>query len=110
MHVEHTSRVFAQPKELSQETSPRPAPILDQDGNKLIYIEKILAHRKRGNGYQWLAAKTGAPLHEAEWQPTRDFLDEDGTITKALHHYLCEHNLLPHLHHIVVVDNQEGSQ
>lgn len=61
--------------------------------------------RKRGAGYQWLAAKTGASLHEADWQPTRDFVDPDGTINEAFRRYICAHKRLPHLHHIVVADN-----
>lgn len=105
VHVEHTSIVLDQPPHLSQPRPVRPAPLPQDDGSTLIYVDKILSNRKRGAGYQWLAAKTGAPLHEAEWQPTRDFLDADGTITKALHDYIVQHNLLPHFHNIVADDN-----
>jgi len=39
----------------------------------------------------------GTPTHEAEWQPTRDFIDKDGTLTTAFLEYIKEKNLLPHL-------------
>lgn len=109
-HLGHISRVFHQPTDISQPSLPRPPPISQQDGTSLIYIDKILKHRKRGQVYQWLAAKTGAPLYKAEWQPTKDFLENDGTLTEALHDYICKHNLLPHLHNIVADDNEVRSQ
>lgn len=105
VHVEHTSPLLSQPSHLSQPRPARPALIPQQDGTTLIHNDKILAHRKRGTGYHSFASKTGAPLHEAEWHPTRDFLDPDGTITKALHDYIVQHNLLPHLQNIVMDDN-----
>lgn len=105
VHVEHTSKVMTQPEHISQPSALRPAPLHDEFGTTLVFIDKILQHRKRGSGYQWLAAKTGAALHEAEWQPTRDFIDEDGTMTQAFYDYITKHNLLPHLHNIVVDDN-----
>lgn len=95
------------PEHIGKPTVPLPAPIKDECGTTLVFIDKILQHRKSGSGYQWLAAKTGAPLHEAEWQPTRDFIDDDGTMTKAFHDYVKHHILFPHLHHIVV-DNNSG--
>ena len=35
----------------------------------------------------------GDPIHDAEWQPARDFIDPDGTITEALLTYVQDHNL-----------------
>lgn len=32
-------------------------------------------------------------MHEATWQPTADFIDRDGTVTKALLEYVSEHQL-----------------
>lgn len=88
----------------------RPAPLTQADGTTLIYVDKIFQHCKRGVSYQWLAVKADAQLHEAEWQPTKDFVDADGSITEAFHEYIVQHNLLPHLHNIVVVDNERRSQ
>lgn len=110
VHVEHTSKVIDVPADLAQPRSNRPSPITQEDGTQLIFVDRILRHRKRSAGFQWLAAKTGAPIHEAEWQPTRDFVDNDGTINEAFHKYITENNLLPHLHNIVAVDNRGGRQ
>jgi hypothetical protein len=35
----------------------------------------------------------GDPIHDAEWQPARDFIDPDGTMTQALQQYVQDHNL-----------------
>jgi hypothetical protein len=35
----------------------------------------------------------GDPIHDSEWQPARDFVDPDGTMTKALQQYAQDHNL-----------------
>lgn len=106
VHVEHTARVSYQPPDIRQDIIERPESIPQPDGSSLIYVDKILSHRKRGKGYQWLTSYTGAPLHEAEWKPTNDFLDSDGTMTKAFHNYIVQNNLLPHLHNIVMNDTR----
>lgn len=106
VHVEHTSRVIIPPHSLAQPRPSRLTPIIQEDGMQLIFVHRILCHRKRGAGFQWLAAKTGTPLHEAEWQLTREFVGRDGTVNEAFYKYITEHNFLPHLHHIVVFDNE----
>lgn len=98
VHVEHTKPHHQQPTEISV---PRPSPALlhtDDNGHQVIEIGEILSHRKRGRGYQFLALPSNAPTHEAQWQPLRDFLDSDGTITQALHSYIVSNHLLPNLH------------
>lgn len=35
--------------------------------------------------------------HDAEWQPTRDFVDEDGTLTAAFKEYIELNGLLPNM-------------
>jgi hypothetical protein len=35
----------------------------------------------------------GYPIHDAELQPAKDFIDADGTITEALQKYVQERNL-----------------
>lgn len=91
LHVEHTSRLYNQHFDTSDPKPPRPTPIPQVDGSSLIYIDRILHHRKRDAVYQWLDVKRGAPLHETEWQPTRDFDDKDGTITEAFRNFITEH-------------------
>jgi hypothetical protein len=46
-----------------------------------------------GRGYQFLTLMKGDPIHDAEWQPARDFIDPDGTMTEALMKYVQEQNL-----------------
>lgn len=98
IHVEHTSFYKSQPSEIGriQEEKSKIIPISRHQS--IVEVDKILAHRPRGKGYQWLTLLKGYPQHEARWQPTRDFVDADGTITKAFHDYIKEHNLLKNLH------------
>lgn len=98
VHVSHTTPHKSQPPSMSQPVPPRPDPVPDDAGELLFEVERILAHRKRGRGYQWLTLLKGYPQHEAEWQPTRDFVDADGTVTDAFRTYIKEHGLMPQFH------------
>lgn len=51
-------------------------------GEEENVFESILKHRKRGSGYQFLTLVKRMPNHEAEWQPTRDFVNRGDTITE----------------------------
>ena len=84
--------------DISMKREPVQAPTIDEQGHANFEVEEILAHRKKGKGYQWLSLMKGDPRHDAEWQPTRDFIDDDGTITAKFHTYIVKHGLLPHLH------------
>jgi hypothetical protein len=55
-------------------------------------VESILAHRCRGRGYQFISLLKGDPIHNVEWQPARDFIDPDETMTEALMKYVQEQN------------------
>jgi hypothetical protein len=92
VHVIHTTRHHAQLADTSSPVPVRPAPVATESGPE-YEVEYILAHRPRGRGYQFLTLMKGDPLHDAEWQPARDFIDADGTMTEALQRYLREHNL-----------------
>lgn len=98
IHVSHTIPQKTQPPDISPAVTVRPEPTPDESGTLLFEVERILSHRKRGRGYQWLTLLKGAPEHEAEWQPTRDFVDGDGTLTEAFRTYIVHHGLLKHLH------------
>lgn len=39
-----------------------------------------------------------APQNETEWQPTLDFLDDEGNLTAAFRDYMVDHDFLPDLH------------
>ncbi len=49
---------------------------------------KILKYRKRGRGYQFLKLTKEVPTHDIEWQPSRDFIDTDGTINEEFLNYV----------------------
>jgi hypothetical protein len=92
VHVIHTTPQYTQPADISSPVPVRPDPVPTDLGPE-YEVEAILAHRRRGRGYQFLTLMKGDPIHDAEWQPTRDFVDTDGTVTETLQTYLDEHGL-----------------
>jgi len=99
VHVANTRPFIAQPQDISVPVPPTPASVPEVGSGALLYkVDKLLKHRKRGRGYQFLTLLEGVPRHEAVWQPSRDFIDADGTLTEAFHKYIVEHGLLHHLH------------
>ena len=97
VHVVHTVPYTEQPIEIDAPVQPRPDPVPTIDGDE-YYVDKILSHRKRGKGHQFLTLMKGAPTHDAEWQPSRDFIDKDGTINETFLEYIKSQELLPHLY------------
>ena len=93
VHVEHTQKYFEQPKNIAATLTVIPSPIINTESSKEYHVDSILAHRKRGRGFQWLTLMAGMPRHDAQWRPAIDLIDYDGTITEALLHYILENNL-----------------
>ena len=56
-------------------------------------VEMILAHRKRGRGYQYLVKWKNLPDHETSWEPRKNLQDPDGTINLELLKYLTTNKL-----------------
>lgn len=48
-------------------------------------------------GYGWLTLMEGDATHDAEWQPTRVLVDDDGTLTAAFEEYIEENGLLSNM-------------
>lgn len=94
VHVEHTKRFYPQPSDISHQMTQPQAPIITADGSPEYVVDKIIAHRKRGKGFQWLTQMIGELQHDAIWQPTKDFIDSDGTVTRALLDYVTSNNLI----------------
>ena len=94
VHVSHTMPFVEQPSEIAQHVQPRPEPIPTVEGKEYT-VDKILNHRKRGRGYQFLTLMKGEPHHDAKWQPTSDFVDKDGTVTDVWLEYIRKHDILP---------------
>ena len=61
-------------------------------------VDSILAHGKRGRGFQFLTLMKGDPDHDATWQPTKDFVDRDGTVTNIWLEYIKKNHILPEYH------------
>ena len=101
-------------KEFQSMIPQRPDPIPRTQGEEYI-VESILKHRRRGRGYQFLTLMKGSPTHDAEWQPTRDFVDKDGTINDKFYKYIKCQGILQELwadqdKKVVEVDNSGGGE
>jgi hypothetical protein len=83
VHVIHTTPHFYRPPDKSSHIPGRPTPSPRSLGPE-SEVESILAHKRRGPRIQFLTLMRGDPIRDAEWQPSRDFIDPDGTITEAL--------------------------
>lgn len=98
IHTEHTSHRKSQPSDIAAKVPSVAQPFIDGKGELVIEVLEILLHRRRGRGNQFLTLFSGAPAHEAEWKTLRDFIGDDGTVTKALHDYITSKVFLPELH------------
>lgn len=99
IHVSFTRPYRAKPTRLQDEVpiqAEKPMHV-DQSGEALYIVEKILSHRRRGRGYQFLTLLKGTPQHDAEWQPVRDFVDSDGTMNQEFDKYIKQNNILRNL-------------
>ena len=96
VNIMHTVPYHEQPDDIGVILPSRPDPVPTVDGEEFV-VDKILQHRKRGRGFQFLTLMKGSPTHDAEWQPARDFIDKDGTMTEPFLEYIKEHGILGHL-------------
>ena len=60
-------------------------------------MEAILKNRKKGNEFQFPTLMKGDPTHDAEWQPTSEFFDLNGTMNENFYEYIKKHSILEHL-------------
>ena len=96
VNVIHTVPYFDQPAEIGVSVPPKPNPVPTMKGDEYV-VEKILKHRRKGKGFQFLTLMKGDPTHDAEWQPTRDFIDKDNTINETFLDYIKSQDILSHL-------------
>ena len=89
----HTVPFKEQRDDLRQPREITPDPVPTGEGDEYV-VEKILNHRKRGRGYQFLTLWKGSPEYDAEWQPSRDFIDDDGTMNDKFLSYIKAQNIL----------------
>ena len=83
VHVVHTAPYFSQPQDIGHPIPQRPTPVPTPTGEE-YEVDKTLSYRKRGRDFQFLTLMKGSSTHDAMWQPTRDFVDPDGTTTLSL--------------------------
>lgn len=83
--VSHIVPYFVQPAEFTTLRPLLPPHTLGPQREELFVVNKILNHRRRGCGYQFLTLVKGTPHHHhAEGQPARDFIGQDSTSSQAL--------------------------
>ena len=97
VHVVHRTPFTEQPRDIAKPIPERPVPVPTVYGDEHV-VEKILKHRKRGRGYQFLTLMKGVPTHDAVWQPTRDFVDSDETVTAVWQRSNLEAGIIPKYH------------
>lgn len=96
VHVSLTRAAIQEPSELLQKVPQHPEKRKFDNNNEELYrVHQILDHRRMGKGYQFLTHLTGKAEQDAEWQPTKDFVNTDGTINAAHLEYLKEDELFP---------------
>lgn len=98
LHVEHMTRVYRQPTDISFPPAVPPRTFVDDTGEIVTEVSEILTHGKRGRCFQSLTLFKNTPRHEAGWKLLKGFLDPDGTITEALHTCIDKNGNFPHLH------------
>ena len=94
VHIIHTEPYHQQPSHLRAHNAQPAIYIPSSDApTQEEEVERILAHRKRGRGYQYFVQWKHLPDHETSWKPRRHLQDADGTINLALLKYLTAHGL-----------------
>lgn len=98
INVSNITKYYEQPKYLESLQTDTSLPIPGCDGGEEFEVQAILGHRSKDRTFEWLTGIKGAPQHKVEWEPTEDFINNDGIITGKLHGYIVDHGLLKHLH------------
>lgn len=98
VHVKHTTRVEYQPAKISQEHPIPSHPFTNKNGELVQEESKILSHKTKGKNFHFSTLYKEALQHRAERKPLNDLVDEDGTISKALHGYMVTIKILHCLH------------
>lgn len=92
VNVSHTKPYFDQPEDLSSTIERPPPPVIGPLG-PAYEIDRVIQHRRRGRGYQFLVDWKGYPTYEASWEPTSHFIDEDGDPHPILLAYIHDQDL-----------------
>lgn len=96
INVSHTCPYVEQPPDIANPTESAPPLVMGEQGPEK-FVERILQHRKQGRHWQFLVKWLREPNHEATWEPYKNFVDQNGTITAALEEYI---NSTPDIGHV----------
>lgn len=88
VHVSRTKHHREQPADIAQKVRTTPVPVVSTAAVPLFKVDRILSHRRRGRGYEWVTLMKHSSTNEAQWQPTRDFVHDDGTFSEAFRNYM----------------------
>ena len=66
---------------------PPAPPIQVADGQEEFFVDRVLAHRGRGQGRQYLTVYRGERDIDATWQSRRNFMDRGRVTSQALIDY-----------------------
>ena len=72
---------------------PPAPPIQVADGQEEFFVDRVLAHRGRGKGRQYLTVYRGERDIDATWQSRRNFMDRGRVTSQALIDYEARNNL-----------------
>ena len=97
VNVVHTVPYKEQSTEISAPVVPKPDPVPGAGGEEEYHVEEILKHRKRGKGYQFITTWKGYPSHDAEWEPSRNFIEKDGTMNQKFYEYIKKNDIMTQL-------------
>jgi len=70
-------------------SSDLPEQTLDEEGNPIYLVEKLLKRRKAGKGYEYQVKWLGYPDTENTWEPSKNIL---GKAARAMMHKLNSEN------------------
>ena len=92
----YTLPYFEQPDEIAVEAPNVPNLVPTDEGEEYV-VEAILKHHKKGKGFQLLTLMKGDSTHDAEWQPARNFVDQNGAMNEVFYEIIKMNRILEHL-------------
>lgn len=94
MHVPHKVPNAEQPEDNELAVAERPISVPSIEGEEQV-VDNILGHQSKRRGYQFLKLRNADPHHEAVFQLTKRFLDNNGIVTEVWEQYMQEQGILP---------------
>lgn len=93
IRVSHTIPYVEWPEDIEPTVAKTPAPVPVIEGKEHV-LDKVQSHRKRGRENQFLTLMKGYPYHDTLGNPTKDFVNNDGTVPDVWHKCVQGHGIL----------------